>query len=237
MRSLFNKITQFPEYHNMDGALEDALRAQVKEKAEFDAAQGQAYSEFSRKQTNESVSEVLFKIDEQLKSVQDAQKASNEALPKVRSELTRLRPLNDEIRNKKKNRDAIKTRSEKSAKAADRAEAKLETLRVKNPSSPDFTRAQDDYDQCLRQKQADITALEEREAVLVTETKEYKKELFKVVIAALGQFVSAKQQSAASLVSIGDQISELGGQIPPYDDPSIEVLQTQLQAYRSEPLE
>ena len=227
----------FPEWHNMDKALEDIIKSNTKEVSEFNITQGQPFSDFARKQSNEDVAEILFKIDEQLKNLMEQTKQTYSAVPKVRSELNKLRTLNEDIKNKKKNRDAIKARSEKSSKAADRAETKLETLRIRNPSSPEFNKAQDEYDQWIRQKQADITALEEREATLVTEVKEYKKELFRTIVNALITYVGAKEEVCSSSASIGDQISDLGAQIPPYDDPTIETLQTQLQAYRSEPLE
>ena len=110
-------------------------------------------------------------------------------------------------------------------------------LRLKNPSSPDFTKAQDDYDRAVKQKQADATASEERDALLVTEAKEYKKQLFQTILTALSQFATAQKEASDGMAPIGDKIKELAITIPTYTDPSIEVLQTKVQTLRSEPVE
>ena len=158
-------------------------------------------------------------------------------MSQMKADFAKLKDLNERIRSKRKDCEQIKARSEKSIKAAQKAEAKVETLRIKNSSSPEFSKASVDYDVAVRQKQTDITAYEERQQQLNTEEKEYKKELIKTILTNLSQYLTSKIENSASLVSIGERIEELSGQIPPLDDPSIDSLQTELQALASEPLE
>jgi chromosome segregation ATPase len=234
--SFFNRFRSFSEWHNMDDHLEASLKAGVKRRAAFEAAQGRPFNEFARKQP-EAVQGELFKIDGVLKEAQQSSKIAEDVIPKVRSELNRLRALNDDIKNKRKETEAVRDRSSKSVKNSDRAEAKLEQARVRNPSSPEFTKAQDEFDVALRQKQADLTALEERESQLRNEEREYKKQLFLVVTTAIEVFVNARLTACAGIAPLGAKISEIGKEIPDFVDPMIEVIQTQLQTLRSEPIE
>ena len=237
VKSASNKLTSFPQWHEMDQSLEASLTAITKRQSHFAIAQGPAYAEFSRKLLNDSISEILLKIDEQLKALQEKVKEGTDVVPKVRSDLMKLRPLNDDIRNKKKNTAAAKDRAEKSSKNAERCEKKVELLRLKNPSSPDFARAQDEYDRAVKQKQNDATAAEEREALFQTEVKEYRKQLFQTVLQALAMYAQAKQASAQSMEPFGDEIAELAKTIPPYTDPTIESLEKQVEDIRNEPAE
>lgn len=237
MRSFISKFQSFPEWNDMDRSINTMLHDQVKEKSEATAALGKNFSEFSQKQPTESITEVLSHLNDTLKQVQEVKFSGNDSIPTIRNDLSRLRALNDEIRIKRKNVDQIKDRSEKSARVAEKAEARFEYAKKKNQETPEFQKIQDEYDLAIRQKQSDITALEERKALLVTEEKGYKKELFTLILSSLSQFISSKSQAASSLVPLGNQISDLGVQIQPYTDPSIETLQAELQAVRSEPIE
>lgn len=232
-----DKLRSFPEYHHVDSSLESCLKEIVKKQSHFDQSQGNSYSEFSRKQTNESISDILGHISENLKSLEEEAKKATEALPKIRTDLVKLKTLNDDIRAKRKDANNKKDRAKKSAGAAEKAEKKVEMLRLKNPSSPEFTKAQDEYDRSVKQKQADATASEERDALLVTESKEYKKQLFQTILSALSQYATARKEASDGMAPIGDKIKELAITIPTYTDPSIEVLQTKVQTLRSEPVE
>ena len=234
--SVVDKLHSFPEWHQMDTALENCLKSTVKKQSHFEIAQGQSYSEFARK-TNESISDILNQINENLTGYFEEEKKGTEALPKLRSDLTKLKTLNDGMKAKIKERDNMKDRAKKSSNAADKAEKKLEQLRLKNPSSPDCARAEDEYNRAVQQRQADQTAYEEREALLVTERKEYKKQLFSCILTSLGEYAAAKKEASEGMYPFGDKIKEIAITIPTYTDPTIEVLQTQVQALRSEPVE
>lgn len=235
--SVTDKLRSFPEYHHVDSSLESCLKEVVKVQSHFDQSQGNSYNEFARKQTNESISDILGHISDNLKSLEEESKKATDALPKIRTDLVKLKTLNDDIKAKRKDTINKKDRAKKSANAAEKAEKKVEILRLKNPSSPDFSKAQDDYDRAVKQKQADATASEERDALLVTELKEYKKQLFQTILSALSQYATARKEASDGMAPIGDKIKELAITIPTYTDPSIEVLQTKVQTLRSEPVE
>lgn len=237
MRSFFSKFQSFPEWNYMNKTIDATVQSQQKGNSEANAALGKNFSEFAKKQPNESISDVIIHLEDELKKLQEKKASDSQNLVTIKADLSRLKILNDEIKSKRKNREQIKYRADKSTKAAEKAESRLNQYKNKNLDSPDAIKAQDDYDLASRQKQSDITALDERDALLMTEEKDYKKELFKVILSSLSQYVSSKSQIASSLVPLGTNITNLGSQIPPYTDESIETLQTELQAVRSEPIE
>jgi hypothetical protein len=130
-----NKLRSFPEWFNMDNHLDSALRASVKKHAAFQEAQGKPFNEFARKQV-EPIQDPLFQLDGTLKQGQDAIKSADSVIVEMRSELGKLRPLNDDIKAKHKDTQATRDCHTKSRRAVERAQQRMEGLRVKAPDSP-----------------------------------------------------------------------------------------------------
>jgi hypothetical protein len=233
---LFNRLRALPDWHEADGHLESAQRLAIKKRQAFEESQGRSFNEFARKQVD-SVQAPLFKLDGALKQSHEAIKASDDALFKIRSEFTKLRPLNESIVAKRKDAQAVQDRFEKSQKAAARAQERLDSIRAKAPTSPDFARAQDDYDQCLRQKQSDQTAAEERALQLGAEERAYKREFALIVLKVLEEYAYAHASASSTLVLAGQQLQQHGESIRDFDDPTIDILQSQLQQLNSEPIQ
>lgn len=237
LKSRFNKLVRtFPEWHDMDSALEDALHDCQKKRASFEQAQGNAFSEFTRKQPD-CIAEALNRLDEKIKIAHESDNAADDALPKLRTELNKLRPLNDDIMTKRKARDSLKDKAEKSQKNVERLQVKMDQLKIRAPGTAECNKAEDEHEIACRTHQIDQQNYEEKEKAIIADEIEYKKQLFMVILNALGEYATAKGQSCASLVSLGDQIADMGQDIPTYDDPGIEILQTQLQGLRSESLD
>lgn len=237
MRTLISKFQSFPEWNDMDRSINVMLNNQTKEKSEAALALGKNFSEFARQQPIEGISDVLLRLNDTMKQIQETKSTGNDNIPTIKTDLTHIWTLNDEIKKKRKNVEQIQYRSERSAKTAEKAESRYEAAQKKNQDTPEFQKIHDEYDLAIRQKQSDLTAFEERKALFTTEEKGYKKELFSLILSSLSQYVSAKSHAASSLVPLGDQLSNLGNQIPSYTDTSIEILETELQAVRSEPIE
>lgn len=225
-----------PDWHKMNAALENSVRSADKKRVKFEAGEGKPFTEFARKQP-EVISDVLFRIDEKMKQSMAAQKQGTDAVPKLQSELMKLRPLNDDIRAKRKDTENLRQRAQKSTKAAEAANTKVSQLASRGTDNPDYLKAASQCEIATRQKETDIQVLEEREKRLVEEEREYKKQFFLTILNALGGYANDKGTSCASLVSIGDQLAVHGSEIPMVEDSGVEVLQTQLQALRSETLE
>jgi hypothetical protein len=231
-----NWLRSFPEWHNADDHLESALRLSVKKRASFEEAQGRSFNEFARKQAD-SVQDRLFKLDGSLKTGEEAIKTADETIPKIRSEFAKLRPLNDDIKLKRKQAQSIQERLQKSQKVCARALEKLDQLRAKAPASPDFAKAQDEYDIALRQKTADQEAADARIAQLDTELKEYRRQFIVIVLNTLEQYAAAKETEGRVLIQTGQQLQIQGEGIQEFEDSTIEVLQGELQQLNSEPVE
>jgi hypothetical protein len=217
----------------MDDHLEYALRASVKKQAAFQEAQGKSFNEFARKQV-ETVQDPLFQLDGTLKQGQDAIKAADSVIVKMRSELGKLRPLNDDIKAKRKDTQATPDRHAKNCRAVERAQQKMELLRTKAPDSPQFMQAQAEFENCTRQRDVDAATLEERGRTAVQEERQYKKQLWDVVLKALELYADAKKAAAGSLTTLGGQMRMQADAIAEFDDPQIETLLGQLQVLQSE---
>lgn len=222
-----------PIWHEMDQALEAALKATAKKHKAFVSAQGNCYSEFTRKH-QENVQEVLLRVSEAVKKVDEIIKQGDDVLPKVRSDLVQLKPLNDDIKAKRKAAKTLKEKADKSAAKVASCQKKLETLRMKNPSSPDCNRAENEYDLAVRTKESDEATSEQRQEQLLGEEKEYKKQFFLCILSALEEYAQARQSACNEVIASAKEVAQIGESIPFYDDPQIEGLQSQLQALRSE---
>jgi hypothetical protein len=150
------------------------------------------------------------------------------------SELAKLRPLNDDIKAKRKDTQATRDRHTKSCRAVERAQQRMEVLRTKAPDSHQFMQAQAEFENCTKQRDVDATTLEERERTAVQEERQYKKQLWDVVLKAIELYADAKNTAAASLTTLGGQMRMQADAIGDFDDPQIETLLGQLQVLQSE---
>ncbi|KAH0788416.1 hypothetical protein GPJ56_007671 [Histomonas meleagridis] len=234
---MFNSLRAFPEWHNMDNAIESSFIASGKKHNYFGLAHGKVFTEFARKQPDQQIQDPVFRADEKVRKVEQFSKDASDVIPKMRTELTKLRPLNEDIKSKRKNYQAIRDRANKTTKAEEKANAKLEQLRATKPGTPEMQKAQDEHDMCLKQKQIDVSKADEREALLAKEEKEYKKQLFLTVLDSLEMYSKAKVNACREMIKISNEIESIGKEIRNYDDSRIEMLQTQLQELKNEPVE
>jgi hypothetical protein len=235
-QGLINKLKPFSEWHDMDDRLSRASQQSLKKREGLASSQGRAFVGFVGKQP-EVVQASLNRVNGILKQTQEPTKTADEVLPKVRSSLNRLRPLCEDIKAKRKATQALRERAQKSNKKVESAQSKLERLKLINPSSPEFSRLQEEADRAASQDQADRDALQTAEAKLAADEREYKKQLFLGLLTGLEEFGAAKSDAANQLIPIGAELAEAGNDIPEIDDPKITEIQTQLQALRDEPLE
>lgn len=234
-QKMLNSLRSFPEWHKMDDKLENALHYSQKKFTAFEAAHNKPFTEFARKQPDQEIQEPLFRGNDKMKEVQEQMKACRDVVPKMRSELIALRPLNEDIKNKRKNYQQVKAKAEKADKAASKAEAKLEQLRKTKPSSPEEQKAQTEYDQCVQTKNACDQKLREREELLEKEEKEYKKQLILTIINAMQLYSTARIESCSEIARISSDIKDSGNCVSIYPDHKIEKLKTDIQNLMNEP--
>lgn len=230
-------MRKFPEYNEVDKSLNTIVNIKTKVKSEALAALGKNFTQFAQKQPTEGITDVLYRLNETLTQIQEKKSTEYDSIPTIRTDLSKLKKLNEDIKNSRRNCEIIQIRADKSSKVAEKAESRFESAKKKNQDTPEFQKIHDEYELALRQKNSNITAFEERKSLLVTEEKNYKKELFNIILSSLSQYVSTKSQTASSLIPLGDQLIDLSSQIPAYTDSTIEILDNELQAVRSEPIE
>jgi hypothetical protein len=233
---LINKFKTFSEWHDMDDRLSRANQQSIKKRDNFASSQGRAFVGFVGKQP-EVIQSSLNRINGILKQSQEPTKVGDDIIPKVRSDLCCLRPLNEEIKVKRKATQLLRDRTHKSLKKAEAAQAKLESLKLRNPSSPEFPKVQDEADRAASQEQADRDIQEKRETQLENEEREYKKQLFLSLLRGIEELGRAKAETANQMIPIGEELIEAGNDIPDIEDPHLTDIQNQLQTLRDEPLD
>jgi hypothetical protein len=107
-------------------------------------------------------------------------------------------------------------------------------LRVKAPDSPQFMQAQAEFENCTKQRDVDAATLEARQRTAVQEERQYKKQLWDIILKAFELYAEAKSSAAASLTTLGGQMRMQADAFGEFDDPQIETLLGQLQVLQSE---
>jgi hypothetical protein len=92
---------------------------------------------------------------------------------------------------------------------------------------------QAEFENCTKQRDLDAATLEERERTAVQEERQYKKQLWDIILKALELYAEAKS-AAASLTTLSGQMQMQAEAIGDFDDLQIETLLRQLQVLQSE---
>ena len=234
--SFFNKMLSFTEWRDTVDQLDDAMKARKKYMENYNQSMETPYVEFVRKQPLE-INDVLFRINDRQKQVCQQHKEELDAIHKLRADLEKLRPINDNIKSKRKQYEKIKEQSEKSAKVAEKADQKLNSLRASGTGTPEFKKAEDAAEVAHRQKETDQANYEEAERKIKVDNAEYKKRFFQELMSAIGQYASSRASLCDPQVSVGQDLSSNGHQIPNYNDSSVDKLKARLQSLRAEPIE
>jgi hypothetical protein len=233
---VINKFRAFREWYDVDERLSKAASRGSKRRDALAGSHGKPFSAFVGKQP-ELVQICLTKVSGILAQTLEPIKTADDYIGKVRGQLNGLKLLNEDIRSKRKETQAMRDRAQKSRKKADGAQAKLGQSRAQNPPSAEIPRLEEEYQKTVSQKQSDQDALEKREDQFKTEVREYKKQLFLSVLTALDEFASAKVTSAEGLSSIGPQLQQAGGEFPDFEDAGLDAIQQQLEALQADALE
>jgi hypothetical protein len=233
---LLNKFRAFGEWRDMDDRLSNLVHESEKKRASFGLCIGRHFVNFVSNEPD-SLQPPLNRISGLLAQTQDPVKEADNAFPRMRSALGGLRPLFEDIKSKRRLTQSVQERAEKSRKRRESLQSKVEVLRAKNPASPEFARTQDEYDRAVSQQDADEDALRQRGDQQAVDDKQYKKDMFLVVLNALELFATTRISGMDALAPFGAQLVTAAQEIPEYEDSSRDVLQTQIQTLRSEPLD
>jgi hypothetical protein len=220
----------------MDDRLVRSLQLSVKKREAFLASQGRSFRSFLELQPA-SVQPSISHANSLLQKLEDSAKLSDDAVPKVRVALNQIRPLNDDIRLKRKLTQSLREKAGKSTKKAESTQSKLDIAQARKQSSPEIIRLRDEVSRAASQKEADVKASRQREVQLLGEEIEYKKKVFLAVLGALEEFTAAKGTAAAALIPIGEELEGAGAEIPFFEDSMLEQFHRQLEILENEPLD
>ena len=234
--SFFNKMRSFPEWHDMADQLDTAIKSRKKYMENYNSSIGDSYVEFVRKQPLE-INDILFRINDKQKPIIEYHKNELSAIQSLRNDIEKLRPINDDIRAKKKFHEKLIDQSERSQKASEKADQKAGNLRTSCPGTPDYQKAEDAAELARKQMETDKATLEDSERKMKFENAEYKKRLFLQLLSSISQYASARNNVCAPQADIGEELKENGKQVPNYNDSSVDKLKTRLQTLRAEPIE
>jgi hypothetical protein len=234
--SLLNKLRSFPEWHDIDDRLGRSIQEGTKRRSAFTGLQGKAFASFVGRQPD-AIQSTLIRIGNVLNLTQDPVRLGEDGLPKMRTEIAPIRPLNEEIKMKRKLTQGLRDRVPKTTKKCEALDAKLEAMRIRAPGSPDVARLRDELECALSQKRGDTETLARREAQLVIEERDYRKQIFLNLITAFEHFAEGRGRCGASLQTIGAQLVQAANEFPFFDDPQAEALRAELETLRNEPFE
>jgi DNA repair exonuclease SbcCD ATPase subunit len=230
------KLRGIGEVVSVEDALVKASKAASQKRSAFPGCQGKAFASFVSRQP-EAIQSSLLRIGNILAQTQEPVKASDDVFPRMKSDLAPLRPLNEDIKIKRKQTQSLRNRVPKTTKRAEAIQARMEAMRIRNPTSPELPRMQDEYERALGQKKGDVETLEIREAQLTQEEAEYKKHVFLKLLAVLEQFAEARGRLGAAFEQIGRQLDGAAEELPFFADPLGEGLKAELDALQNEPTE
>jgi hypothetical protein len=109
-----------------------------------------------------------------------------------------------------------------------------QSIRLKNPSSPEYSRAEEEAERGANQEKVDRDALDKRAAQLVEEEREYKRQLLLVILAGLEELATAKGNAAEEMAPMGEELAAAGAEVPDVGDPRRVDVQTELRVLRDE---
>lgn len=224
----------FPEYSQMDSALNEATSSSIKYSHNWSESCGHIYAEFANKQPP-TLSEPLLEIQKQENERYSVLQTNNQIYTNLKNDLQSIQPINAAIREKRKNLNNLNQNAQKMAKGYQNAEAKSQRANVKNPSSPDAMKAKAELDMAQQKKESSAKQYEDFNEQFQKENKAYKKEIFTAMLNLLIDFSTKLSETCDSQLPIVNEISKQGSLILNSDctDSGIPKIQEELEGLRA----
>jgi len=221
-------FSKFPLWSEVDSNLEQSLEFSTMANTMLDISYGESFLSFANRQ-NMNLKNQLLEIVERIKLLSEKSKANTSILANVRSELSRLIPLNEIVNVDRKKTKELISATEKSKREYNKAQFELESLVMKkgesNPS----------YPKCIAKRDQTKAVAESSEADMLKRNDEqkkidlaYKREFYETLLRSLSVFASTRKSNFDGLSLIGEEIAEISERIEVIDDPHIEAFRKEL---------
>ena len=233
MSALLNLFRSFPEWSQLDNALDKAFKCGQKAMKAYDVFSGPKFQEFARSNP-ESAAAVLLKANESFNQAKQFMKTSLDNIEAARKELLKLKTLNDGIKQKRKETEKAAEKAQKSERELQACERRVQAERARGAGSPAFLKAEERYRAATQQRDYDIDQRDKLAEKIQDDDTAYKHAVCETIVNAVKALIPAGVQNAASLVSVGDKIAEVSGEFTPCDDVTIESLRAEQQSLDTE---
>jgi chromosome segregation ATPase len=232
MSKFLDLFRSFPDWSHVDDALGDAITHESKAGQFYQRAQGTPFREYYRRQPD-ALSQLLNDLQSKINVIHEADASEAQALGVVRSDLERIKALHAGISTKRKDVERLTEQSNKSGKAVEAAQAKLNQMQGQG-ESPQLVGARDTLEMCTRQYDAHVQLRDAKAEELRGDEEKYKAELFGLALASFKKFAIDRLEKVRGLSGVSDEIEDIAAKIDYPTDTSIDALRTELQALDTE---
>lgn len=199
----------FPEFSQMDSALNDAGASSIKYSHDWHESSGHIFTEFYKSQPQD-ISEPLAEIQKQETERFAILQSNNEAYHKMKPDLQPIQSINAVMREKRKTIKDLDQNVQKMTKAYQNAELKSQRANVRNPSSPDALKAKAELDAAKQRKESAEKQYNHTNEQYQVDNKAYKKEIFTVLLNLLIDFSGKLTESCDKQIPIANEIAQQG---------------------------
>ena len=225
---MFRILQSFPAWSDVDSNLDYAISTAAKALSQYDISHGEKYKEFISRQP-ETVKEVLERITQEIGKEREFIESHDAVIAKVREELTKLKPMNEKIKQDRKAAESVYAQAKKSENYYNEQFAKLEQIKLKSgENSADYKKQQDRVKAAETQKDKDELLMNQKKVEMRPIDYEYKKQFIECILNALLMFSESRSESSGQRSLIGAQVETLSEEIAQPEDTSLEKLESEL---------
>jgi hypothetical protein len=225
-------LDPFPELTQLDESVSKFTVANDRDvTSRTEVYQGPSFRQFAEAQPA-TLQAVLADLRTPVTNHLSAKRATVALGGVLRKELQRLKPLNADIRERKKRHSAIEASHDKANKAAAAAQDKHEKLTARSAAAPETRKAEIEAD-TLKTR---LSSAEEEKQKSEAEFKQseiiYKKQFFEILLTGIGGFATGRKEQVSLQLASAGEIQECAKRMEPCDDPGVERLKAELAELR-----
>ena len=225
---MFHFFQQFPLYSQLENSLLKATDKSSKSLEQFDICYGEKHSLFIQNlgpENKEKLERIISSIREEKKFIEP----SANVLIKAREELSKIKTLNESIKNERKVAKEINLAANKSENKYLQACNKLE--RIKNKSGEDsdaFKQQIEKVNQYKNLMEANSISKKQKDEAMAQSEYNYKKELINSILLSMQMIAETRFEAAEQNALIGQEIDNIADDLIEPEDASLNKLEREL---------
>ena len=212
----------------MDDSLTKAISKSAKSIEQFDICYGEKHSNFVQNQgpeNKEKLERIVSLIREEKKFIEPSQNV----LTKSKEELSKLKNLNEGIKNERKVAKEIYEEAKKSEEKYSQASQKLEKIKNKNGEESDaYKQQQEKVNQYRNKNEANSISKRQKEEAMAQSEYNYKKEFINSILTSLQYIAETRCEAAEQNSLLGQEIDNIADDLMEPEDVSLNKLLSEL---------